>query len=100
MSRGVLPPPTTKITPSTSVANIRLSERLSSGGESNTTNLYSRDASRSSARMYSEESKSAGLGGTGPQKRTETPAACAFQTCVPQSQPPVRLLTKPADCDP
>src|SRR5437870_2520661 len=66
-SRGVSPPLTTRTMPSTSVAKIRLSATLSSGGESTTTKWYSTLASRSRVRMRSEESSSAGFGGTGPQ---------------------------------
>src|ERR1700732_931308 len=90
-----MPPPTTRMTPSTSVARMRLSARLRSGGESSTMNLYSLAASRISAGMYSDESKSAGFGGIGPLGRTESPMGAGWDNRLRQSGFPVRKLTRP-----
>src|SRR6202050_3996426 len=90
-----MPPPTTRMTPSTSVARMRLSARFRSGGESSTMNLYSLEASRISAGMYSEESKSAGFGGIGPLGRTESPIGAGWDSRLRQSGFPVKKLPRP-----
>src|ERR1700693_2976385 len=86
-----MPPPTTRMTPSTTVARMRLSARFNRGGESSTMNLYSLEASRISAGMYSDESKSAGFGGIGPLGRTEGPIGAVWESWMGQQAAPVGI---------
>src|SRR5580658_29120 len=76
---------------------MRLSARFSIGGESSTTNLYSLVASRIRFGMYSDESRSAGFGGMGPQNRTDKPSAGDCHTTFRQSEFPVRKSTSPEE---
>src|SRR5690348_7608164 len=74
---------------------MRLSERFRSGGESSRTNLYSREASRIRFGIDSDERRSTGLGGTGPQKSTDSPLVGDCHTKLRQSALPVRKFTSP-----
>ena len=65
-SFGVCPLRTTSKTPSVSAERITASVAAMTGGESITMNLYRRRNSVIASRIRWEESKSAGLGGTGP----------------------------------
>ena len=65
-SLGVSPLRTTSKTPSVSAERITASVAAITGGESITMNLKRRRNSAIASRMRWEESKSAGLGGTGP----------------------------------
>src|SRR5437773_9988967 len=72
-SRGVVPLLTTRSTPFTSGARIRLSAKASIGEESRITKPYSALAERIRAPMLWEERSSLGFGGTGPQSRRSSP---------------------------